>query len=239
MATLQLRALWKLHLVDAAILDIRNKAASLDPGRRIQTEIDRLQADYEEKHAEERKLTAELGDLELLNKSIEEKIKKTNNEIYGGKVVNPREVEDLQKTIESLKKKRQANDDRILELWELVPPAKALAEEALKPVEAKKQELGEFQKSVLQIRAKLEQDFKARNAERPALLEGINVTLLTRYESIRQKHGGIGMTTIDKRGNCTMCGTLIPQKHVVSALEDKAVTCESCHRILYATEGLI
>jgi predicted nucleic acid-binding Zn-ribbon protein len=109
----------------------------------------------------------------------------------------------------------------------------------VKKVDALKAELAEHQKEVLHQRAKLEQEFKARAAERPDAAKKVDPALLTRYESIRQKHGGLGMAMIDKRGACMLCGTLLPRKTVEAALEDRVITCETCHRILYASEGLI
>lgn len=236
---LQLRTLWKLHLIDAAIVDIRHKAASMDPGRKIQAEIDKLTAVYEELLAKSKALSSELTDLELQQKGIEAKLKKIDTDLYGGKVVNPREVEDLQHQIDVLKKQRTKNDERILELWELVPPAAKAAEDAHAPIDVKKKELAEHQKKVLEMKKALETEFKELNAKRPTAAQAVSPGLLARYDAIRQKHGGIGMTTVDRRGNCTMCGTLLPKKTVESALEDKVVTCEECHRIVYATEGVI
>lgn len=236
---LQLRALWKLNTIDAAIIDIRHKAASMDPGRKIQAEIDKLAAVFDEANAKAKALSAEQTDLELQQKTIEAKLKKIDGDLYGGKVVNPREVEDLQHQIDGLKKQRAKNDERILELWELVPPAKKAAEEAHAPIEVKKKELAEHQKKMIELKKTLEAEFKELNAKRPAALQGISAGLMARYDAIRQKHGGIAMATVDRRGNCTMCGTLLPKKTVESALEDKVVTCEECHRIIYATEGVI
>ncbi len=211
----------------------------MDPGRKIQAEIDKLTAVFDELNAKAKALSAEQTDLELQQKSIETKLRKIDGDLYGGKVVNPREVEDLQHQIDGLKKQRSKNDERILELWDLVPPAKKAAEDAHAPIEAKKKELIEHQKKMIELKKTLETEFKELNAKRPVALEGISAGLMARYDAIRQKHGGLGMTCPDRRGNCSMCGTVLPKKTIETALEDKVVTCEECHRIVYATEGVI
>jgi len=236
---LQLRALWKLNAIDAAIVEIRHKAASMDPGRKIQAEIDKLTVVFEEANAKAKALSAEQADLELQQKAIEAKLKKIDGDLYGGKVVNPREVEDMQHQIDGLKKQRAKNDERMLELWDLVPPAKKAADEAQAPIEAKKKDLVEHQKKMLDLKKTLEAEFKELNAKRPEVAAGISAGLLARYDAVRQKHAGVAMATVDRRGNCTMCGTLLPKKTIETALDDKVVTCEECHRIIYATEGLI
>jgi predicted nucleic acid-binding Zn-ribbon protein len=239
MASLQLRTLHQLHVIDAAVSAIRGRAAGLDPGRTIQGAIKKLEEEHEAKGGEYKALTAELADLELQQKTIEEKLKKIDKEMYGGLIISPREVENLQKEADILKRHRESFDERIMELWELVPPAGEVAAEVAKKIEAKKAELAEHQKKVLEEQARLQQEFKARTAERPAAASKVDPALLTRYESIRQKHDGLGMTTVDKHGACALCGTLLPRKTVEAALEDKIVTCESCHRIIYASEGLL
>src|SRR5690348_7343349 len=99
MADLDLRKLWKLHLIDLSLLEIRKRAAALDPGRKMQGELAALNAVYEAKTAHVKTLSGEQTDLELQQKSIDEKLKKIDKDLYGGKVVNPREVEALQKEI--------------------------------------------------------------------------------------------------------------------------------------------
>src|SRR5689334_5864381 len=102
MASPELRRLHKLYLIDMALLEIRKRAATLDPGKKTAAEIQALEKELNEGPA--RKLQAELVDLELKQKSFQDKIAKFDKELYGGKVVNPREVESIQKEIGILKR---------------------------------------------------------------------------------------------------------------------------------------
>lgn len=239
MASLKLRPLWQLHQIDSAIVEIRQQAAALDPGRRIQGELATLKAEQQKRAGEAKRIHGEVADLELLNKSLDDKIKKIDREVYGGKVVNPREVENLQKEIDMLKKQRSTHDEQILALWDQEPAASQAALEVEKRVGAAEAALAEHQRGVRELKLKLEAEFKARSAERPAAAKAVDPALLARYEGIRQKHDGLGMTSVDKRGVCILCGTLLPRKTVEAAHEDKVATCETCHRIVYVTEGLI
>lgn len=239
MSELDLRKLWQLHLIDAQLHEIRRRAAALDAGKQIQAELATLSSEFEAKSGHAKTLHAEQTDLELSQKSIDEKLKKIDRELYGGKVVNPREVENLQKEIVVLKSQRSEMDGRILELWEATPPAQQAVEEVQKRIDAKKRDLAEYQKKALQVKAELETQFKERSAQRPIAAKEVPPALLARYEAIRQKHGGIGMARVNKKSGCEACGTNIPTKNVETAKEGKLVTCESCHRILYASEGLL
>src|SRR5579862_3855446 len=112
MPSSDLRHLHKLFLIDMALVDIRKRAATLDPGRKTAAEIQALEKDLNEGPA--RMLQAELIDLELKQKSFQEKANKFEKDLYGGKVVNPREVEAIQKEIAILKRQRGEFDERIL-----------------------------------------------------------------------------------------------------------------------------
>src|SRR5579862_1664583 len=106
MALSELRRLHKLHLIDMALLEIRKRAAALDPGRKTAAEIKALETELNASPS--RMLQAELLDLELKQKSFQEKINKFEKELYGGKIVNPREVEAVQKEIGILKRQNSS-----------------------------------------------------------------------------------------------------------------------------------
>lgn len=233
-------SLWKLHKIDAAIADVRAKASALDPGRAIKAQMRSLEQLLNEKAGIAKALAGELADLELKQKGIEDKRKKIDKELYGGKVVNPREVEALQKELQALRKQAQALDERILELWELVPPAKQEADKAQAALDQSAKELVEHQRRAKGAQQELEARYKKLTEERPEAAGNVPPALLSKYEAIRQKHGGIAMAKIDlKRGVCGSCGTLLPTKSVEAAKEERVVTCESCHRILYYSESLV
>lgn len=238
MASPALTKLWKLAQIDAAIVEIRKRAGALDVGQAIAKEIERLEAELKEKGGAAHALSSELTDLELKQKGIDEKLKRIDKEMYGGKVVNPREVENLEKEIANLKRQREGHDARILELWELVPPAKKIADELEAKIAKHRETLAARQKAALAEKTKLEADFKDRAARRPEAAKAVEPALLARYEGVRQKHGGIGMVEILGR-KCGGCGMLLPERTIQNAKEDKTVTCEACHRFLYYTEGLV
>ncbi len=237
MASAELRRLHKLHLIDLALLEIRKRAAALDPGRKTAAEIATLQKQADESPG--KKLQTELIDLELQQKSFDDKLKKYDKELYSGKVVNPREVEAIQKEIAMLKKQRGNFDERILEIWEELPKAKKGLEQIEFAIAERKGQLAKQHQAALQEKSKLEAEFKQRSTERPVAAKEISPGLLARYEGARQKHGGVGMGEVAKNKTCAACGTHLPERVIQGLKEDKMITCESCHRILYYSEGIV
>lgn len=238
MASSELRALWKLNQIDSSLVDIRKRAAALDPGRKLMADLEVVEKEYAEVGGAAKALTGELADLELAQQGAADKIKKIEKDLYSGKVVNPREVEAYQKDIEALKRQRAKHDDRIMELLELAPPAKAAAAAVEAKVAKVKAELSAHRKAAMELKTKLEEEFKRLNAARPEAAKGIDAGLLARYDAIRAKQG-TGMADIKKGSSCAGCGNLLPARTLEALKVDRTVTCEQCHRILYYTEGLI
>lgn len=239
MASPELQRLWKLAQIDNRILDIRTRAAALDPGRAIQAEIKALTEQEAEVGGHARSLHAEQKDLELLQSSLDDKLKRIDKEMYGGKIVNAREVENLEREIASIKRQKDKNDDRILELMDLLPPAQAAAKKIEVKLADANNRLAARRKQAIEEKTNLETEFKRLNALRPEALKNAPASLMPRYENSKQRGGGIGMVQMSKGETCGGCGTHIPERAVQALREEKLVTCEACHRILYYTDGLV
>lgn len=239
MSFLDLQNLWKLHQIDRNILTIRRNAANLDIGQSLQAQIQKIQAEADEVGAEYKALSAEQTDLELARKGWEDKIKKFETDLYSGKITNPREVENIQKEVTHLKAQLSQSEDRALELMELVPVAKKPVETLYAQIDKLKADILVKQKEALKQKSVIEEQFKSETAKRAPAANNVLPALLTRYDTIRQKHGGVGMVTPIKGHNCSECGTTLPTKSIDLAKDGKVVTCESCHRIIFASDGLV
>lgn len=239
MASAELQRLWKLNRIDAGLVDIRHKAAALDPGKAIMAEIEELRKQDAEIGGYARKLAADLADLELAQKGLEDKLKKIDKELYGGKIVNPREVENFQKEIAIFKRQREANDEKILELWEILPPAKEESAKIDAQIAEKQKKLAERKKAALALKATLEAEYKRLSDLRPDATRGISPALMAKYDGLRQRNGGIGMAEVTPKQTCSRCGTVVAERTVQGLKDDKVITCESCHSIFYFTEGVV
>lgn len=239
MASADLMRLHKLYQVDAAMLDIRKQAAAMTGGQVLTKEIEQLKALDDKVGGEAKSLGGEQKDLELANDSIEAKLKKIDKEMYGGTVMNTKEVGNLEKEIVMLKNQRSKNDDRLLELMDLVPPAKAKAEKVHIGLAAKIKELDAWKVEAAKKKVALETRYKELAAKRPELVKVVPQALLTKYENIRTSHHGVGLAVITKNITCSECGTAQPERTIKLLEDDKVVQCESCSRILYYTTGLI
>jgi uncharacterized protein len=239
MASPELQRLWKLAQIDNRLHDIRQRAAALDPGRSIMAELKVLEVEDSEVGGRARALFAEQKDLELLQAAHDDKLKRIDKELYGGKVTSAREVENLQKEIAAIKRQKDANDDRLLELMDELPPAQEAASKIETKIADAKKRLSIRKKQAIDEKAALEQEFARLNAARPEAAKIIPPTLMPRYEAARQRASGVGMVEVRKPNTCGGCGTLLPERAMQMLREGRVVTCDSCHRLLYHTDGLV
>jgi predicted nucleic acid-binding Zn-ribbon protein len=239
MASTELQRLWKLNQIDGGLVEIRHRAANLDVGKTLTAELEDLKKQDADVGGHARKLSADLTDLEVTQKGIDDKLKKIDKQMYGGSVVNPREVENLEKEVAALKRQRDANDEKILGLWDALPPAKEAAAEIEAKIAEKQKLIIERKKSALVEKTTLESEFARLTKLRPDALRGIGPGLMNKYDSIRQRMGGVGMAEATRKNTCAGCGTVLAERMVQSLREEKVVTCESCHRILYYSEGVV
>ncbi len=240
MASNELQRLWKLAQIDRQIVEIRNRAAALDVGQRAQSEINKLSLEYEAAKLKLKAVEQEVTDLELKQKGDEQKRQKVHQELYGGKVVNPKEVLMLEKEIEIIKRHQDDDAEKLLELYDALPGLTQAYKEVADKVSALTKQRDERRKVAMTEKTALETSFKEVSAKRPEAAKGISPSLMARYDNIRQLHGGIGMVeVIKKTGNCGGCGTHLPERTIALLKDDKIAICEDCHRLLYHTEGLV
>ncbi|MFN3728990.1 MAG: zinc ribbon domain-containing protein [Fimbriimonadaceae bacterium] len=236
MTSEDLRRLWKLHLLDAAIFDLKAQAAGLDPGRAINARLKAQSDERDHLAAEYHRLHGEQTDLELRIKGLQDKFAKLDRTLYGGTVVNPKEVETYKAEMESIKAQEAEATNRVLELMDQTPTAKAAMEAAEARVKSLRSELAEHQKQIKETHAELEREFHARRAQRAAVAAEIPANALNPYETIRKKHGGIAMAEA-VGATCGACGMNLPTKTVEMVKERRYVSCQACGRILYLPEG--
>ncbi|RYG47849.1 hypothetical protein EON79_06230 [bacterium] len=236
MASTDLMRLWRLHQIDAGLIEVRQRAAQLNSGKAQQEKLAQLE-EAAEKHPY-RVLHAEKTDLELANKTVEDKIKKFEGQLYGGTVVSSREVATLEKEIESLKRQRDRSDERLLSMMDELPPLEASYKATNDKLEEAKRAVASARKAAVAMRTELETRYKDLNAERPTTAKLIPPALLAKYEGVR-KARGTGMAMVVNRQTCGGCGTALPERIREFAEAGKTVACETCQRILYYTEGLV
>ena len=234
MADSGLADLYRLHLVDAARHDLQAHAAALDVGKAEAKRIQEIESDPSGTLGKALALKRQVKELEDQQASLRDKLKKLDKDLYGGSIVNPREVENVQKDMAMVQAQIDGLDERLLALYEELPVAEAAASDVKAETDRLRATVAEKQAAAKAEHAKLQTEYAATAKQRPPLAAKVGKPLLAQYDALRQKLG-TGMATVAPTGRCAHCGMLVPEKARDALRQDRVVQCEQCRRILYNT----
>ncbi len=163
------------------------------------------------------------------------KIQQTEASLYAGHVHNPKELQDLQKDVASLKKHLETLEERELEAMETAENAEkdlAAAEADLARIKASR---GEQFKDLTEESETLNRNLERFSSERQAVVQDLNAPIINTYDNLRKQRRGIAVTLLSDSA-CAACGTTLTASQQQSARSTTQLFyCPSCGRILFAT----
>lgn len=174
--------------------------------------------------------------LQLIEESIHAKrmkIEQSEASLYGGGIKNPKELQDLQKEIVSIKSTiLSLEESELAAMFDVENAEKevTVAEDALKTVMTT---VASSQSQLMAERTELEQTVHKLEQERPAIVSQISSSALDQYEELRKKKRGIAVAAVEERC-CSVCGTeLTPAEFQAAKSPSTLFYCASCGRLLY------
>jgi predicted nucleic acid-binding Zn-ribbon protein len=175
--------------------------------------------------------------LEIRESEVEKqqiKIQQTEASLYGGKVHNPKELQDLQKDILSLKRYLETLEERQLEAMLAVEEAEKELQIANTDLERVRSNLKDQNKDLTKESETLHRDLERLNSERQAVVTDIATQALNVYDQLRKQKRGIAITTVTDN-SCEACGTtLTASQQQTARTTSQLFHCPTCGRILFA-----
>jgi len=223
--------LYRLQELDTEIELWQKNLQDLMARRGESTDIINLRSDLEVKKGRLEGLKKELRSLEIDANDITAKLKDLEQELYSGRIRNPKELSNIQHDIELLKSKSGKLDDEQLALMEEID---VLNEEA-EQLNAKLRKLEEEWR-IEQNKIDLEIENARNNLSRMeseykklvASLEPQNFSL---YSEIKKKRKVAVVRVV--QGICSGCRLQLPVTDLQKVRSGSIVQCSSCGRILY------
>jgi predicted nucleic acid-binding Zn-ribbon protein len=170
---------------------------------------------------------------ENLAKSQRLKMQRAESTLYGGGVRNPKELQDLQADVASLKKHLTALDESELRWMEKLEAAEQDRRHTSEKLAQVLSAASAAQGLLMDQQAELKRTRAQLQAERDAAVGAVDPHLLESYETLRRTRRGIAVAEVSD-GACGACGTVL-----TAALQQNArhatdlVHCPSCGRILF------
>jgi hypothetical protein len=172
------------------------------------------------------------AELEVQSQRI--KIEQAESSLYGGSVRNPKELQDLQHDVVSLKKYLATLEDRLLESMLATETSASSLTEARAAYSQVESRLGDQTRDLTAERAALAHNLERLDAERKAAASPVDGKLFDQYESLRRERRGIAVTTVSD-GACAACGaSLTPSQQQTARSSAQIARCPTCGRILFA-----
>ena len=161
------------------------------------------------------------------------KIEQAEAALYGGKVRNPKELQDLQNDATALKRYRSVLEDRQLEAMMVEEDAMATNSAAIARLEKAKSDNSERNQLLLNEKSRLLQETIHIEEERQAAASTIENSDLALYEKLRTQRRGIAVSKITNKA-CSACGSTINAALLDAARSPNQLSrCDVCGRILY------
>lgn len=226
--------LYQLQKVDQQIDKIDNRLAAID--QILSSDEQVKQASMQSKNARLLLLAAEsaLRESEANVSAKRIKIEQSEASLYGGSVRNPKELQDLQNEIASLKKHLAVLEDNQLE-------SMVKCEEAEIHSKQLDQVLSEAQANAIERNASLNAEHDQLSKHRDTLLlekNAVSAQLqpesIATYNKLRQQKKGVVVAIVDEDA-CSVCGSEIsPADRQAARSPIKIVFCSFCGRIIYS-----
>ena len=226
--------LYRLQQVDSQIdqIQARLKAIQeiLENDLELKTTSGRFTASEQKYKDAERAL--KLAEAEVQKQRI--KIEQTEASLYGGHVHNPKELQDLQKDVASLKRHMETLEERELEAMITVESAEKELRQAQVDLEQVKASRGDQSRDLTRESESLLKNRERLDSERKAVMGNLEGKAVSLYDQLRQQRRGIAVTTLSDN-SCSACGTTLTASQQQNARSTSQLFyCPTCSRILYA-----
>ena len=170
------------------------------------------------------------------NMTLSAKLKEVEERLYGGKVRNPRELQDLQNDAAALKRNRDSLDEKQLAAMDVVETAEHKESEAKAGLAEAEAARAIEQSDLLRDKGAVEALVAKLEGEREAALISVTAEDRTAYDLMRKQKKMAVSLLVD--GICTVCGVAPSSSQVMAARAGgELVRCGTCGRIIYAEQG--
>jgi len=226
--------LFRLQQVDSRMDEIR---ARLDEIRQIlenDEEVRQANAEVDETGSVHQVTlkALKLAEAEVRHQKI--KIEQSESHLYSGNVKNPKELQDLQNELASLKRYLETLEDRQLEAMLEEEEAEQTYQAALEKLSKIKSRLEKQYKNLAEEQATLNKDMERLASERQAALAPLEAKLLATYDELRKQRKGLAVAEVSE-GACAACGTtLTASQHQSARSSAQLFNCPTCGRVLFA-----
>ncbi|MDD5467507.1 MAG: C4-type zinc ribbon domain-containing protein [Anaerolineales bacterium] len=225
--------LFRLQQTDSQLDQIHARLSEIANQLNDLTALHEVEAQFESSTTRLKEVRSRLQKAEQCVKDQSIKIELTEASLYGGKVQNPKELQDLQNEAVALRNFLSVLEDRQLEAMLLVDEAEQIHAAVNAKLNQVKEETTALNSRLLKEQAQLEKEHARLSEERLVAIAGTPTENLELYDSLRKQRRGLAVAQVADNA-CSACGTTLNASLLQAARAlTQIVRCSSCGRILY------
>lgn len=226
--------LFRLQQVDTQLDQVRARLAEIKRKLADDEVIRQAQQTLTDSQKVQEAAQKEVSSAEDEVKSLQAKLKENQDTLYGGKVKNPKELQDLQMEAESLTRHLRSLEDTQLEKMVALEERQAAVRAAEEALEAARAQQAIEARTLGSEQNKLAAEAQRMEDEKSADLSSIAKEDLKIYESLRSSKGGLAVAKVQNK-TCGACGAELSASLAQAARSpNELARCDNCKRILYA-----
>lgn len=229
----------------AGLLALQETDLALDKALARLAEIDESLGETEEllaareavaaKTAIVHELKVKQKDAEIVLDDIKAKAADIERKLYAGTVKNPKELQDLDADLKSLREQVKRREDELLAVLEQVDAEETELRELQSNLDAIEGAWNSNREHMTAERTQLQPEAEALKGARETQAGDIDRRILSLYDLLRKRRGGVAVAGIE-RGMCQGCRISLPMSILQRARSANGIVqCVSCERILLNT----
>jgi len=226
-------SLYRLQMLDTQRQKISGRITQIDA---TLAEDEAIRACLEAKNIAEqalRKVQNDVNDLANQAGAKRMKLELNQNQLFGGKIRNPKDLQDLQAEAEFLRKALQNLDDQQIEAMLQLEAAQQTLKEAEQTYQSCLSDKASESSRLLGEKHQLESEHAGLDAQRQALIQTLPADVAAHYETLLKTKAGKAVAAIIDE-TCEACGmTITPADMQAARSPNTLVHCKTCGRILY------
>jgi predicted nucleic acid-binding Zn-ribbon protein len=162
---------------------------------------------------------------------ITDKLSKVQQDLYSGRITNPKELAGLQHEAEGFKNRRNILEEKDLEIMEQAEVASAELAKLNRQLAVVEDKWKAWQKQIAIDIGQLQSSLAELKKQRQQTAVAIPAETLEGYNRLRRQKG-LAVARVEQ-GTCRGCGLSLSTAELQRAKGSQLVMCSSCGRILF------
>ena len=170
---------------------------------------------------------------ELALEQLNQRLATHEQRLYGGTVINPKELSTLQQEVQRLRAQHSRQEDMALEVMDTAETLQEQAHQKAAALQQAEEQWKLASASILAQRDKLairQQEVQSKRAQQAA---SIDAAYITRYDAMRRTKQGRAVSKVEQN-SCQWCRVILTPSELQRVRSSEQLqTCSNCGRILY------